>query len=86
MRVAPALVGQAIITFAGKDLGATINGIIPDLMRHVSTIDEHFIAGSLETLATNPDGIVLGSGLPKSSAPSWARTSPSPRRLAWCAP
>ncbi|MGO8952415.1 MAG: ABC transporter permease [Rhodomicrobium sp.] len=62
-RVAPALVGQAIITFAGKDVGATINGVIPDLMRNVSTIDEHFVEGSLETLATNPDGIVLGSGL-----------------------
>ena len=62
-RAAPALVGQAIITFAGKDVGATINGVIPDLMRNVSTIDEHFVEGSLETLATNPDGIVLGSGL-----------------------
>ena len=63
VRVAPALVGQVIVTFAGKDLGATINGVIPDLMKNVSTIDEHFIAGSLDTLATNPDGIVLGSGL-----------------------
>jgi lipoprotein-releasing system permease protein len=63
VRVAPALVGQAIITFAGKDLGATINGVVPDLMKHVSTIEEHLIAGSLDTLATNPDGIVLGTGL-----------------------
>src|SRR5208337_2123020 len=52
-----------IVTFAGKDLGATINGVIPDLMKNVSTIEEHFIAGSLDSLATNPDGIVLGSGL-----------------------
>ncbi len=63
VRVAPALQGQAIVTFAGKDLGATINGVVPDLMRRVSTIDEHFIEGSLESLAANPDGIVLGSGL-----------------------
>jgi lipoprotein-releasing system permease protein len=63
VRAAPALIGQAIVTFAGKDLGATINGVVPDLMKRVSTIDEHFIAGSLETLASNPDGIVLGSGL-----------------------
>ena len=62
-RVAPALVGQVIVTFAGKDLGATVNGVIPDLMKEVSTIEEHFIAGSLDALATNPDGIVLGSGL-----------------------
>ena len=63
VRVAPALVGQAIVTFAGKDLGATINGVVPDMMRRVSTIDEHFIAGSLKLLASNPNGIVLGSGL-----------------------
>jgi lipoprotein-releasing system permease protein len=63
VRAAPVLAGQAIITFAGKDLGATINGIIPDLMKHVSTIEEHLIAGSLDTLATNPDGIILGTAL-----------------------
>jgi len=63
VRIAPALVGQVIITFAGKDLGATINGVVPDLMKNVSTIDEHFVAGSLETLASNPDGIVIGTGL-----------------------
>ncbi len=63
VRAAPVLMGQVIITFAGKDLGATINGVLPDLMRNVSTIDDHFVEGSLETLATNPDGIVLGTGL-----------------------
>jgi lipoprotein-releasing system permease protein len=63
VRVAPALVGQAIITFAGKDLGATINGVVPDLMKHVSTIEEHLVAGSLDTLTTNPDGIILGTAL-----------------------
>src|SRR5271166_2790545 len=60
VRVAPALLGQAIVSFAGKDLGATVNGVIPELMKSVSTIEEHFVAGSLDTLAANPDGIVLG--------------------------
>ncbi len=63
LRVAPVLSGQAIITFAGKDLGATINGVVPELMKHVSSIEEHFLAGSLDTLAANPDGIVIGTGL-----------------------
>ncbi|MFZ1107988.1 MAG: ABC transporter permease [Rhodomicrobium sp.] len=63
LRVAPALSGQVIVTFAGKDLGATVNGIVPDLMQSVSTIEEHMTAGSLESLATNPDGIVIGTGL-----------------------
>src|SRR6516165_766200 len=63
LRVAPALSGQVIITFAGKDLGATINGIVSEAMKHVSTIEEHMTAGSLDTLAANPDGIVIGAGL-----------------------
>lgn len=63
LRVAPLLSGQGIITFAGKDLGATINGIVPDLMKRITTIDEHFITGSLEALSANPDGIVIGTGM-----------------------
>ena len=74
LRVAPVLSGQAIVTFAGKDLGATINGIVPEAMKHVSTIEEHMTAGSLDTLAANPDGIVIGTGLPTSSASAWVRT------------
>ena len=54
---------DVIVTFAGKDLGATINGVVPDLMTKVSTIEEHFVEGSLETLASNPNGIVIGTGL-----------------------
>jgi lipoprotein-releasing system permease protein len=63
LRVAPALQGQVIVTFAGKDLGASINGVVPDLMQNVSTIEEHMTEGSLNTLAANPDGIVIGTGL-----------------------
>jgi lipoprotein-releasing system permease protein len=63
LRAAPALSGQVIVTFAGKDLGATVNGVVPDLMKNVSTIEEHMTAGSLDTLATNPDGIIIGTGL-----------------------
>jgi len=63
LRVARALSGQVIITFAGKDLGAAINGVVPEAMKHVSTIEEHMMAGSLDTLAANPDGIVIGTGL-----------------------
>jgi lipoprotein-releasing system permease protein len=29
----------------------------------MSTIEEHFIAGSLDSLTANPDGIILGAGL-----------------------
>ncbi|BAK76988.1 ABC transporter, permease protein [Pseudogulbenkiania sp. NH8B] len=63
LRVAPVLLGQAIFTFAGKDLGAAINGIEPDLMKNVSTIDQYFISGSLASLHSDPDGIIIGTGL-----------------------
>jgi len=63
LRVAPVLSGQVIVTFAGKDLGATITGIVPEAMKHVTTIEEHMVAGSLDALAANPDGIVIGTGL-----------------------
>lgn len=63
VRVAPVLSGQGIVTFAGKDMGATISGVIPELMKNITTIDEHFLVGSLDTLAANPEGIVIGSGM-----------------------
>ncbi len=63
LRVAPVLTGQAIITFAGRDMGAVLNGVVPDLMKNVSTIDEHFLVGSLDALAADPNGILIGSGL-----------------------
>ena len=60
---APMLTGQAIVTFAGKDLSVTVNGIIPELMNHITTLDKHFITGSLEALSVNSDGIVIGAEL-----------------------
>jgi lipoprotein-releasing system permease protein len=62
-RVAPVLAGQAIINFAGKDLSSTLSGVIPDMMKHVTTIEEHFLQGSLDALTINPDGILIGSGI-----------------------
>lgn len=63
LRVAPILTGQAIISFAGKDLGASITGVFPEKMKHVTTIEEHFVSGSLDALTTNPDGIIIGVAL-----------------------
>lgn len=63
LRVAPVLLGQAVLTFAGRDLGATINGIEPETLKHVSTIEQYFVAGSLDSLYSDPDGIIIGTGL-----------------------
>lgn len=63
--LAPTLVGQGLVSFAGKTLGMTINGIYPDEFNAVSTLSQYFIYGSLGSMTANPDGIVVGEGLAK---------------------
>lgn len=63
VRAAPVLSGQAILTFAGKERGVTMSGIVPALMAGVSDIDEKIVAGSLDALAANPSGVVIGRRL-----------------------
>lgn len=63
VRVAPVLVGQGILAFAGKDIGASVTGAVPELMKNVSTIDQYFVNGTLDSLSANPGGIVIGTGL-----------------------
>jgi len=63
LRVAPALTGSVVLTFAGRIEGVTLTGVIPSTMRDVSTIDEKITAGSLDALAANPNGIIVGQGL-----------------------
>ena len=65
LRAAPVLVGSVVLTFAGRIEGVTLNGIIPAKMKGVSTIDEKLVEGSLDALAANPNGIVIGAGLAK---------------------
>ena len=63
VRVAPVLSGQAILTFAGKEQGITLNGILPEVMAGVSDIDDKIVAGSLDAVSANPNGIIIGRGL-----------------------
>ncbi|MFO1371508.1 MAG: ABC transporter permease [Candidatus Competibacteraceae bacterium] len=65
LRAAPVLVGSVVLTFAGRIEGVTLSGIVPAKMKNVSTIDEKLIAGSLDTLTANPNGIIIGDGLAK---------------------
>ncbi|HEU4664476.1 MAG TPA: ABC transporter permease [Dokdonella sp.] len=57
------LVGEALVSFAGKDRAVTLTGIVPADYARVSTIDEHLIAGSLSNLAANPNGVIIGDEL-----------------------
>ena len=49
--------------FAGKDVAISLNGMIPSEVSDVTTIRNYMIAGSLDELIANPDGIVVGDGL-----------------------
>lgn len=59
----PTLTGQALINYAGKDVGITLNGMIADEIRTVSTIQNYMVEGSIDDLSANPDGIVVGAEL-----------------------
>lgn len=63
VRAAPMLVGSAVLTFAGREHGVTLSGIVPSKMKNVSTIEEKTVAGSLDALSANPNGIIIGTGL-----------------------
>ena len=63
LRASPVLAGQALITFAGRDVALSLNGMVPEEISDITTIRDYMIAGSLDELIANPGGIVLGSGL-----------------------
>lgn len=63
IRAAPVLMGQAIFSFAGRDEAVTLSGIEPSRMTAVSTIGEDIVAGSLEAIDVDPNGIIIGRAL-----------------------
>jgi lipoprotein-releasing system permease protein len=63
LRAAPVLTGQALASFAGKNLAVTLNGMTPAAVEDVTTIRNYMIAGSVDELVANPDGIILGDAL-----------------------
>ncbi|VTU21861.1 ABC transporter permease [Variovorax sp. RA8] len=63
VRAAPVLADAAVLTFAGRQQGVTLSGVVPEKMKHVTTIEEKLQAGSLDALAADPNGILVGRGL-----------------------
>jgi lipoprotein-releasing system permease protein len=63
LRVAPVLTGSAVLVFAGQQQGVSLSGIIPAQMRGVSTIEDKLIAGTLDQLSANSNGVIIGAGL-----------------------
>jgi lipoprotein-releasing system permease protein len=63
VRAAPVLSDAAVITFAGRQQGVTLSGVVPDKMKHVTTIEEKMQEGSLDALSADSNGVVIGRGL-----------------------
>jgi len=63
VRAAPVLAGAAVLTFAGRQQAVTLSGAVPEKMKKVTIIEEKMIEGSLDALAADPNGIVIGQGL-----------------------
>ncbi len=63
VRAAPVLSGAVTLSYAGRDLGATVSGVVPEQMRGVSIIETLMTYGTLDSLSTNADGIIIGEAL-----------------------
>jgi lipoprotein-releasing system permease protein len=63
LRASPVLTGDALVSFAGRNVGLVLNGMIPEEVRDVSTIQNYMIDGSVDALTANPDGIIVGTEL-----------------------
>lgn len=63
LRASPVLADQAIASFAGKDVGITLSGMIPAELRDVTTIQAYMRAGGIDALQADPDGIIVGDTL-----------------------
>ncbi len=63
LRVAAVLSGQVVASYAGRDRGVSITGLVPAAMRGVSTIESLMTYGTLDALETDADGIIIGQSL-----------------------
>ncbi|WED42992.1 ABC transporter permease [Legionella cardiaca] len=63
LTASPVLVGQALVSFSGRDVSITLNGMVPEEIKKVSTIENYMLEGTVDELLINPDGIVIGKEL-----------------------
>lgn len=61
--VAPYIAIQGMLRGRGVNQYAMIQGILPELQKNVSIIDEHMLIGDLKDLQAGEFGIILGSGI-----------------------
>jgi lipoprotein-releasing system permease protein len=70
----PALTGQVLVSFAGRDVAVTLNGMIPNDILDVTTIARHMTEGRVEDLDANPNGIIIGGELARKMSLRRGRT------------
>lgn len=68
LRISEMLSGQGLVSFAGKDVAVTLNGMIPEDIKQVTTIQKYIVEGSIDDLILYPDGIVIGAELKRALA------------------
>ena len=57
------LSGQALINSSGKVLAVNLNGMLPEQIKTVTTIEEYMVMGSVNDLIANHSGIIIGTEL-----------------------
>jgi lipoprotein-releasing system permease protein len=57
--------GNAILSFAGRDQNITLNGMIPEDIKYVTTLKDYMVKGTLDDLIADRNGIVVGEALLK---------------------
>ena len=63
LTVSQVLQGQGFLRYGSKERSSTITGIEPDRERLVTRLDKDIVAGSIDSLKTAANGIILGKGL-----------------------
>ncbi len=63
VQASPILSGQGILNFAGKNTAIAMDGMIPEDIKDVVTIQNYMVSGSIDDLVTNPNGIIIGQEL-----------------------
>lgn len=63
VRATAMLTGQALLSFAGKDINVTLNGMEPTDIADLTTIDDDMVQGSVDDLVENRNGIIIGQSL-----------------------
>ena len=63
IRASASLSGNAILNFAGRDYAISLNGMIPEDMKDITTVEDNMIEGSVDDLIANKNGIIVGAEL-----------------------